>query len=75
VRDFSVNTTGANVGNNPNATDPTQMPPGDNTLITIYTRTGQVSAHPVDPTGLQLPPGGVWNPFRFTQDARSSGGQ
>ncbi len=58
---------------------PTQLPDGDNTLITIYTRNGQISAHPVDPAGLvpnatpnQNPPS--WNPFRFTQDGRSSGG-
>jgi len=54
---------------------PTQMPDGDNSLITIYTRTGQISSHPIDPSGLQLPPAGIWNPFRFTQDGRSSGGQ
>jgi prepilin-type N-terminal cleavage/methylation domain-containing protein len=58
---------------------PTQMPDGDNTLITIYTRTGQISAHPIDPSGIPTtnPPyaPGQWNPFRFTQDARSSGGQ
>jgi hypothetical protein len=56
---------------------PTQMPDGDNTLITIYTRTGQISAHPIDPTGLNYPPSSTnpWNPFRFTQDAKSSGAQ
>jgi hypothetical protein len=56
---------------------PTQMPDGDNTLITIYTRTGQVSAHPIDPSGLtySATQPNPWNPFRFTQDGRSSGGQ
>jgi prepilin-type N-terminal cleavage/methylation domain-containing protein len=58
---------------------PTEMPDGDNTLITIYTRTGQISAHPIDPTGIPStnPPyaPGQWNPFRFTQDAKSSGAQ
>lgn len=56
----------------------TQLPDGDNTLITIYTRNGQIAPHPVDPSGLvpnstpnQNPP--VWNPFRFTQDGKSSG--
>ena len=33
---------------------PTQLPDGDNTLITIYARTGQITAHPIDPSGLQL---------------------
>jgi hypothetical protein len=56
----------------------TQLPDGDNSLITIYTRTGQISAHPIDPTGLvenTLANQNNWNPFRFTQDGRSSGGQ
>ena len=50
-------------------------PPGDNTLITIYTRTGHVTAHPVDPSGLLYPPPNtnMWNPFKFTQDGLSSG--
>ncbi|HTK75151.1 MAG TPA: hypothetical protein VL371_07810, partial [Gemmataceae bacterium] len=52
-------------------TDPTQLPPGDNSLITIYTRTGMVASHPVDPKGLT--PGPTWNPFRFTQDSLLSG--
>jgi hypothetical protein len=66
VRDVSSNFTG------------TQLPDGDNSLITIYTRTGQIAAHPVDPTGLvpnSASNPNSWNPFRFTQDARSSGGQ
>lgn len=57
---------------------PTDLPPGDNSLITIYTRTGQVTSHPIDPTGLQLnTPSNtqLWNPFRFTQDGRSSSAQ
>jgi hypothetical protein len=57
---------------------PTQLPDGDNTLITIYARTGQVTAHPIDPSGLQLNTQSntqLWNPFRFTQDAKSSGAQ
>jgi hypothetical protein len=57
---------------------PNQLPPGDNTLITIYTRSGLIAAHPVadkDPnTGANtLVPGSSWNPFAFTQEARSSG--
>jgi prepilin-type N-terminal cleavage/methylation domain-containing protein len=54
----------------------TQMPPGDNTLITIHTRTGQVTSHPVDPSGLvpNVPNGPkTWDPFRFTYDSKSSG--
>jgi prepilin-type N-terminal cleavage/methylation domain-containing protein len=48
-----------------------QLPPGDNSLITIYTRTGMVASHPIDPSGLT--PGPAWNPFRFTQDSLLSG--
>ncbi len=39
--------------------------PGDQTLITVYTRTGVIAAHPVDLTS--------GNPYSFTQDPRSSG--
>ena len=57
-------------------TDPTQLPPGDNTLIVVYTRTGHVTAHPIDPSGL-VPNSKTnpysWDPFRFTQDGLSSG--
>ena len=58
-------------------TDGRQMPPGDNSLITIYTRTGIVASHPIDPSGL-VPnqpnnPNKTWNPFRFTQDSLLSG--
>jgi prepilin-type N-terminal cleavage/methylation domain-containing protein len=75
VRDISINTTGPNVGNDPTRTDPTFLPPGENTLITIYTRTGHVAAHPVDPSGLILDTATStnWNPFKFTQDGLSSG--
>jgi len=60
----------------PYSGDPTQMPPGYNALITVYTRTGHVTSHPIDPTGLapntsQFP--NQWNPFRFTQDGLTSG--
>ena len=58
------------------ATDPYKMPPGDNALITVYTRTGQVAWHPVDPSGLvpnPRPGGTTWNPFKYTQDGLSSG--
>jgi type II secretory pathway pseudopilin PulG len=76
VRDVSLNTTGPYVNNDANRTDPTQLPPGDNTLITVYTRTGHVTAHPIDPSGL-LPNSSSnpysWDPFRFTQDGLSSG--
>jgi len=76
VRDVSLNTTGPNVNNDPNWTDPTVLPPGENTLITVYTRTGHVTAHPIDPSGLvpnsQSNPYS-WDPFRFTQDGLSSG--
>ena len=52
------------------------MPLGYNTLITVYTRTGHVTSHPIDPLGLipnskQNPT--TWNPFRFTQDGLTSG--
>lgn len=50
---------------------PNELPPGENSLITVYTRTGQISAHPVDPS--RLTPGPNWNPFFFTQDGKSSG--
>jgi prepilin-type N-terminal cleavage/methylation domain-containing protein len=76
VRDASLNTTGPNVGNDPLQTDPTVLPPGVNTLITVYTRTGHVTSHPVDPNGL-LPNTAAapnqWNPFSFTQDGLTSG--
>jgi type II secretory pathway pseudopilin PulG len=60
---------------------PDTLPPGDNTLITIYTRSGLIAAHPVDPSvdpldpqgRTRLTPGPTWNPFFFTQDSRSSG--
>jgi prepilin-type N-terminal cleavage/methylation domain-containing protein len=53
---------------------PGAMPPGENTLITIYTRTGHVTAHPVcdDQISGTLTPGSTWNPFKFTQDGLSS---
>jgi hypothetical protein len=70
VRDVSQNITSSTVSNDPNATEPTVLPPGDNSIITIYTRSGLIAAHPVDETGLKLK---NWNPFRFTQDGRSSG--
>jgi prepilin-type N-terminal cleavage/methylation domain-containing protein len=53
------------------ATDPRKLPPGYNTLITIYTRTGNITAHEVNPA--YLTPGANWNPFQFTQDGLSSG--
>jgi prepilin-type N-terminal cleavage/methylation domain-containing protein len=59
---------------------PDKLPPGDNVLITVYTRSGQIAAHPVDDginplTNLPcLTPGQTtWNPFYFTQDGKSSG--
>jgi prepilin-type N-terminal cleavage/methylation domain-containing protein len=57
-------------------TDGRQLPPGDNSLITVYTRTGMVASHPIDPSGL-IPNTKdnktLWNPFRFTQDSLLSG--
>jgi len=76
VRDVSINTPSAAYGNDPTISDPTQLPPGDNTLITVFTRTGQVASHPIDPSGLvpnATPTSNTWNPFRFTQDGLSSG--
>jgi prepilin-type N-terminal cleavage/methylation domain-containing protein len=58
------------------APDPTQLPPGYNTLVTVYTRTGLVTSHEIDTSGL-VPnvnlTSNTWNPFRFTQDGLSSG--
>lgn len=54
----------------------TTLPDGDNTLITIYTRNGQIAPHPVDPSGLNLNTAlntSLWRPFAFTQDGKSSG--
>ena len=47
--------------NNPSAT----TAPGDQTLITIFTRTGQIGAYPVDTSGP--------NPYSFTLDPRPGG--
>jgi prepilin-type N-terminal cleavage/methylation domain-containing protein len=57
-------------------TDPRKLPPGYNALITVYTRTGHVTSHPINPDGLlpntmQIP--NQWNPFKFTQDGLTSG--
>lgn len=46
---------------------------GEPTLITIYSRTGAIEAHPVNFTGFG-PPGSGWDPYTFTRDGRSSGG-
>src|SRR5262249_28372066 len=56
VRDVSVD-----------VTDPTQLPPGDNSLITIYTRTGVAASHPVARSA--LPPGPTGTLFLFPQDS------
>jgi hypothetical protein len=55
----------------PNASGSSQR--GQQTLIAIYGRTGQVAAHPVDvtPSGKQNPY--YANPYSFIQDGRSSG--
>jgi hypothetical protein len=71
VRDVSLNTPSSAFTSDPTISDPTQMPPGYNTLITIYTKTGQVTAHEIDPQFLT--PGSNWNPFYFTQDGLTSG--
>lgn len=50
--------------------------PGDQTLVTIYCRTGLIAAHPVDPTPdpNPMPPTHVYlDPYAFTRDGRSSG--
>jgi prepilin-type N-terminal cleavage/methylation domain-containing protein len=86
VRDVSINDPQPMFPTGSNATDPTKLPPGDNTLITIYTRSGQIAAHPVDDTKdpttgkyirllPNVPPSQMsnWNPFFFTQDGQSSG--
>jgi hypothetical protein len=57
------------------ATDPRKLPPGYNALITVYTRTGHVTSHPINPAGLvpNLGQSTTWNPFQFTQDGLTSG--
>jgi prepilin-type N-terminal cleavage/methylation domain-containing protein len=55
---------------------PNQLPPGPNTLITVYTRTGHVTAHEINPMFLvpnSNPNSNTWNPFQFTQDGLTSG--
>jgi prepilin-type N-terminal cleavage/methylation domain-containing protein len=55
---------------------PSQLPPGYNTLITIYTRTGHVTAHEINSAGLNpnlSKATNTWNPFLFTQDGLTSG--
>jgi prepilin-type N-terminal cleavage/methylation domain-containing protein len=52
--------------------DSTQDPanPGHQALITVYTRTGLIAAHPVN----QAPgPGGFVDPYFYTRDPRNSG--
>jgi prepilin-type N-terminal cleavage/methylation domain-containing protein len=44
---------------------------GDETLIVVYTRTGQSAAHPVEVTRDQN--GRLINPYAYTQDGRASG--
>ncbi|MFO0809188.1 MAG: prepilin-type N-terminal cleavage/methylation domain-containing protein [Gemmataceae bacterium] len=61
--------------------DGSTLPEGDNTLITVYTRTGLVASHPVATTrqnsrqtlNLLDWRSGTWDPFYFTQDSQSSG--
>jgi prepilin-type N-terminal cleavage/methylation domain-containing protein len=73
VRDVSLgdpNNIGANFGS--------AVPPGDNTLIVIYTHTGQITAHQVDPTiatsnTATTTAGKLQNPFSFTQSGTASG--
>jgi prepilin-type N-terminal cleavage/methylation domain-containing protein len=76
VRDVSINAPGPMYTSDPFVSEPTVMPPGVNTLVTIYTRTGQIAVHSVDPTGLvpnATPNAATWNPFRFSQDGLTSG--
>jgi hypothetical protein len=76
VRDVSINTPSVLYGNDIAISDPLQLPPGENTLIVVHTRTGHVTAHPIDHTGLQPNDPSIaiktWNPFKFSQDALSS---
>jgi prepilin-type N-terminal cleavage/methylation domain-containing protein len=46
-----------------------QMPPGENRLVVLHCRNGQVSAHPVNPT---LSGGVLSDPYSFVRDGKSS---
>jgi len=46
--------------------------PGEQTLVTVYCRTGFIAAQPVD-TSAGTPPNNYTHPYSFTQDGRSSG--
>jgi prepilin-type N-terminal cleavage/methylation domain-containing protein len=73
VRDVSINTPSSSFNNDPMISEPFDRPPGYNTLITIYTRTGHVTAHEINPAGLIITNTNPWNPFLFTQDGLTSG--
>jgi hypothetical protein len=73
VRDVSINTPSSNFNNDPMISEPFLPPPGYNTLITIYTRTGHVTAHEIYQPGLTITNQNPWNPFLFTQDGLTSG--
>jgi len=45
---------------------------GAPTIISISTRTGNVSAHPVDQTSTGTP--ATWNPYRFLEDGKGDSG-
>ncbi len=47
-----------------------QLPPGDNRLVVVHCRTGQVSTHPVDPTLGTT--GTLSDPYSFVRDGKSS---
>ncbi len=47
-----------------------QLPPGDNRLVVLHCRTGQVSTHPVDPTLGTM--GTLTDPYSFVRDGKSS---
>jgi prepilin-type N-terminal cleavage/methylation domain-containing protein len=76
VRDVSLNFPSPSFNNDLAISEPTQLPPGPNTLITVYTRTGHITAHEINP--IYLTPNSAsnpnsWNPFQFTQDGLTSG--
>lgn len=47
------------------------MPPGENRLVVLHNRNGQVSAHPVNPT-VNPSTGQLTDPYSFVRDGKSS---
>ncbi len=62
LRDVSLDTASPTVGG--------VLPPGDNRLVVLHCRTGQISTHPVDPTLGTT--GTLSDPYSFVRDGKSS---